>query len=195
MTFLLAATTEHGWRPGIGDPTIMGWVTVVGYFAVAWLCLRAAKTAAARTLPHVRPAIWYTLACIMAVLGVNKQLDLQSWFTQFGKQIARDQGWYDHRRALEMIFVVALTITLILATAILAWLTRRTWRHIGLAVAGVVFLLCFVLVRATSFHHVDILLSRTPLGIKMNWLLELGGIVCIGISAWRFRKSKSRLRR
>ena len=32
---------EIRWSPGIGDPTVMGWLTVVAYLAAAWLCLRA----------------------------------------------------------------------------------------------------------------------------------------------------------
>lgn len=32
-----------GWSPGIGDPTLVGWLTVVAYFYVAYLCLEAFK--------------------------------------------------------------------------------------------------------------------------------------------------------
>lgn len=166
MTFPLAVTTEQGWRPGIGDPSIIGWVTVVGYFIVAWMCLRAAKATAKQTPPTVRPAIWFALAAVMVVLGVNKQLDLQSWLTQLGKQIARHRGWYDHRQTLEAIFIAALAALLLLVTGLFAWFTRPAWHGMGLALAGVVFLLGFVLVRVTSFHHVDLLLG---------WGLEAGG--------------------
>lgn len=29
------------WRPGVGDPTVVGWVTTVGYGVAAALCVRA----------------------------------------------------------------------------------------------------------------------------------------------------------
>src|SRR5882672_1117833 len=33
------------WSPGIGDPTVMGWLTVAAYFAASWLCVRAFRRA------------------------------------------------------------------------------------------------------------------------------------------------------
>ncbi len=31
------------WPPGIGDPTPIGWVTVVLYVVAAWLCFRVIR--------------------------------------------------------------------------------------------------------------------------------------------------------
>src|ERR1041384_5677187 len=39
---IFAFTDGDRWRPGIGDPTFIGWFTVVAYFATAYLCWRAA---------------------------------------------------------------------------------------------------------------------------------------------------------
>jgi hypothetical protein len=48
----------------------------------------------------------------------------------------------------------------------------------------------FVLVRATSFHHVDALLGFSIENIRLNVVLELSGIVIIAIAAWgRLRAS------
>jgi hypothetical protein len=33
--FAIATTTAQGWRPGIGDPTFMGWFTILAHFAAA----------------------------------------------------------------------------------------------------------------------------------------------------------------
>jgi hypothetical protein len=48
-----------------------------------------------------------------------------------------------------------------------------------------VFLLSFVAIRAASFHHVDILLSAHLAGLKLNWILELGGIAFVAFGAYR----------
>jgi hypothetical protein len=40
-----------------------------------------------------------------------------------------------------------------------------------------------VVIRAASFHNVDELISRGT--IKLNWVLELGGILMIIVSAYR----------
>ena len=35
---VLAYTDGAGWHPGIGDPTVMGWLTVLAYFTAAIAC-------------------------------------------------------------------------------------------------------------------------------------------------------------
>jgi hypothetical protein len=43
-----------------------------------------------------------------------------------------------------------------------------------------------VLIRAASFHHIDRLIGRTILGLKWNWVLEMGGITIVLLaSEWR----------
>ena len=45
------------------------------------------------------------------------------------------------------------------------------------------FLYVFVLVRASSIHHVDIALRWEFLGLRWNWILELGGIAVVLVGA------------
>ena len=47
------------------------------------------------------------------------------------------------------------------------------------AVAGGVGLVAFVVFRAASFHHVDVHIGRRLFEIKLEWLLEIGGILLI----------------
>src|SRR5438105_1302226 len=89
---LLAFTKGDQWRPGIGDPTFIGWLTVVAYAGAAVLCIRDAlreKEAPARR------AFWSILGVMMILLGINKQLDLQTWLTITGRRIALTEGWYE----------------------------------------------------------------------------------------------------
>lgn len=182
---LLAATTEDGWRPGIGDPTIMGWLTVAAYFIVAVLCLRAYKTARPPTIfdSGAITRIWLGLGLLFIALGTNKQLDLQSLLTQMARAIVREAGWYEHRRQLQAAFIIALVLGGSMAIIWLFWLTRHALKTYGLALAGAVFTITFVIVRAASFHRVDEMLGWTMLGVEMNWALELSGIACVGAGA------------
>ena len=41
---ILAFTEADRWRPGIGDPTFMGWLTVVAYFTASLLCCMAGRS-------------------------------------------------------------------------------------------------------------------------------------------------------
>jgi hypothetical protein len=48
------------------------------------------------------------------------------------------------------------------------------------------------LIRAASFHHIDRFIGETILGLRWNWVLEMGGIgTVIVASEWRRRKFKT----
>lgn len=185
------ATVEGHWEPGIGDPTVGGWITVVAYGVAAWCCWQARK---AQGIRHATaPARFWLLVCAaMALLGVNKQLDLQTAFTELGREIARSEGWYGQRHEVQIGFIAWIS----LAGAVAAgWLGRLSWplsRGRGLALGGLAFLLVFVLVRASSFHHVDLWLTDTALGLRWNWILELSGIALVAHGAHRERRVFSR---
>ncbi|MGV3773512.1 MAG: hypothetical protein ACO1QB_11460, partial [Verrucomicrobiales bacterium] len=62
----------------------------------------------------------------------------------------------------------------------------------SLALAGALFLTAFVLIRAASFHHVDAALKADFAGMRLNWILELTGIVLVAFGAWkRWKREKS----
>ena len=190
---ILAFTEADRWRPGIGDPTFMGWLTVVAYFTASLLCCMAGRSDQ-RAHPQSgyasQPKLWFGLALLLALLGINKQLDLQTWFTLTLKSAAQAEGWYEQRRLFQAAFIGALAILGILGLAILWMLVRKNRRQAFLALAGMVFLTCFVLIRAASFHHVDQMIGLRIGGFKLNWVVELSGITCIGLGAWRNWKSK-----
>ena len=78
---------HFSWRPGIGDPTIGGWITVVLYFAAMASCWVTARN---REIEDRR--IWTTISILFLGLGINKQLDLQSALTEAGRVLAFEQG-------------------------------------------------------------------------------------------------------
>ncbi len=184
---LLALAEGDRWRPGIGDPSPIGWLTVAAYFAAAFLCWRASV----RGLSGPKVRLFWTATCgMLLLLGVNKQLDLQTAFTFFGRDLARAGGWYENRRAFQAVFVVLIALGGVAASGFLLWAFRSEWRRLWPALAGVALLLAFIVVRAASFHHVDQLLAGGPAGVRLNWLFELGGIAAIAWPAWRaVRKS------
>jgi len=190
---LLAFTEADHWRPAIGDPTIMGWLTVAAYFTTALICCLAGRSdqrAHPQSGYSSQPALWFGLAWLLMLLGINKQLDLQTWFTLAIKSAARAQGWYEQRRLFQAAFIGALVIVGMVGLAMLCILVRNNLRQTVPALAGAVFLTCFVLVRGASFHHVDQMIGLRLGGLRLNWVLELGGIICIGLGAWRNWKRK-----
>ena len=175
---------EIRWRPGIGDPSFMGWLTVAAYAVVAFLAWLAGRRAgrASGTHPGGR-MMWWLVSAFMMMLCVNKQLDLQSLLTDIGRMIAWKQGWYGERREVQKWFVFAIVGIAGLVSLFFLIRYHRFWREHPLLVTGLGFLTTFILVRAVSFHHVDIFLRSRVGGLKFNWILELGGIGLVGLAA------------
>jgi len=166
------------WRPQIGDPTLMGWVTVVAYGCTATTsCIAAIRTAGSDR------RMWWLVGTLLALLCLNKQLDLQSLFTDIGRIIAFDQGWYEERRIVQKEFVLGLLALSGMTVAYLIWRFHDFWKKQFLLAAGLAFLLTFILIRAVSFHHFDSMLKITVGGVKMNWFLELTGIGLVWLAA------------
>ena len=177
-----------GWSPGIGDPTALGWLTVVAYLAAAWLCYRAAGTdrgglGDAGTSTRRERILWSLFAGALLLLGLNKQLDLHSALTEALRILSRDQGWYAARRGYQVAFVEALALAAVAGFGALVAFTWRLSRSIKFAGLGLGVLAAFVLVRAASFHHADQLLGNRVLGLKASWMLELAGIAVTALGA------------
>jgi hypothetical protein len=209
------------WSPGIGDPNLLGWLTVLGYLLASFFCWlayrrqppaprRPAKGPLAEAPPLlimilllvIQPreaaklpiqdrmrTLWLGLAMVLLLLGINKQLDLQTALTEVGRMMARSEGWYAMRRAVQLVFILTVAAGgwwLFRSVLVLA---RGNLRQMRSVLLGTVFLLCFVTIRAASFHHVDRLLGLHLGAVKLNALLELGGIAFVIHGAWTTARS------
>jgi len=225
MTIALGMTGElrkgwvGAWSPGIGDPNVMGWVTVVAYLGAAYLCFAVHRNWLASAGPTVKgrtwgplalallgqrrrlaalpeavrmSALWKALAIGLLLLGINKQLDLQTALTELGKILANKQGWYERRQRVQIDFIIAVALAGLWMLCSVLLLAGRNLPRLGLALVGIVFLCCFVAIRASSFHHVDRLLGADLGGLKINWIMELGGIALVGLGAYGERRAFNR---
>jgi len=183
---LFAFTEADHWRPGIGDPTFIGWLTVVAYFVAMVLSFQATKRALEKRDGR-QYIFWWILGVSMLLLGINKQLDLQTWFTLKGRQLALSEGWYNHRRPVQLVFILFIAFVGMAGFFTMSWLVRRRRTELRLPLIGFFFVICFVIVRAASFHHIDEFLKFDIGGLRMNWILELGGICLVILGALRPR--------
>ncbi len=127
--------------------------------------------------------MWTYVAIFISFLCVNKQLDLQSLLTEVGRVLATREGWYGQRRIVQRWFVFSVAAVGVLTLMITAWRIRSVLRERILLLLGLISLLAFIVIRAASFHHVDMLLGHEVLGFRLNWILELGGIGLVGLGA------------
>ncbi len=119
----------------------------------------------------------------MVVLGTNKQLDLQTLFTQVLRDRAQAQGWYDDRREYQLDFIVVTLVAGAVAATALALFLRKVIGRVIDALIGLAVLVLFVVIRAASFHYVDSVIYRGT--VHLNWVLEIGGIAIVGLAAAR----------
>ncbi len=172
-SMMLAETVGGRWRPGIGDPTVVGWVTVVAYLLAAAGCGLAAWREplrdGTRRTPSQPSRFWLALAVLMLALGINKQLDLQTLATQVGRDIIRSWGLYSERRELQLGFILAVVLVCAGTLGWFLWAARSTLDRRWPAVVGMLFILGFVVIRAASFHNV----RRLPRGPARRDEVEL----------------------
>lgn len=168
----------------IGDPSLLGWLTVGLYLICLTLCcLNLLQSLQATTNRPLLIWFWGGIAILMLFMGFNKQLDLQSWFTAVGRHLATSQGWYADRRLFQAIFVLVFTALACGVGTFVLFAFRRVLRQNLLALAGILTLSVFVLVQAASFHHVSFFPKGHLTRMLVHCVLEVGGILLICTAA------------
>ncbi len=209
---MLGYPSGYTWHPGIGDPTLKGWVLTLGYFLAMTLSIwtgirqyQAEKTRKETNFSFSLAWYWWGMAFFLFIAGVNKQLDFQTEFILWAKAMAKQGGWYTCcRRKVQVAFIAALGTGTFLVSGALTWKVYKRMRagtvqHPGallLATLGTVFILFFILLRAASFHHVDRIMALRFSGFYAADWLEAGGILLVILAGTRalqlsFRSSRN----
>ena len=182
----ILSVVEHGHcRPGIGDPTVLGWVTTAAFFIATGLCgayaLRMGKRLPRPTDFNRHRAFWWGLTAFMLLMSINKQLDIQVLILQVARQISLEQGWSTERTMVRKWLVVGSALFGLILIVWLVWMFRRVWRRYALALLGIALLGFFVLIRASGGHVT--ILGHHPGYFPLFRVIEVGGIVCVGAAA------------
>ena len=191
---ILADSTLDVWRGSFGDSGALSWVITAAYLAAAALCGRcalAARRYATDDPQSERPGPWSALAGGLLLLGLNKQLDLQILVREIGIAFVGFLGLDQHRRWVGRLFVLVLGLFLL---RVLALAARRVWGHTRghrLLLIGLALLATFAVVRAGTYVPG---LKQFNLRYKdaLHLVFELGGIILLGLGAWRTRQRLDR---
>jgi hypothetical protein len=190
-------TLANWWRE-FGDNDALGWGTTFAYFIVAAVCFRSARVARRNEAPPTpatggppqlpgeqdRPADWYVIAAGLVLLGLNKQLDLQILARDTGLAVVKAAGFDEGRRWVGRLFVLCLSAAVLWVLARAARRLSRARRGHTLTLVGLTLLACFVIIRSAGYLPI---LRQFNLRFKdlLHVVLELGGLVIVGVSAWR----------
>lgn len=188
VSHVWAATVNGRWHAGIGDPTIFGWITVGCYFFAVVICANKALNLKSAGEGY---RFWLCLALFLLLLGINKQLDLQTWFTQTLRDSAHAHGWYEARRSLQALFIFGLAVGILVSLVSIRRFLAASWHRHKIAWIGVELLCAFVLMRAASFHHMDVFINHHWFGVRFNVLLEVGAILVIIVGALKEHSPQS----
>ncbi len=170
------------WQTSIATADMADWVTVAAYLGAAVLSARAADHAGLRA-ERKETTFWRITTVLLVLLGINELLDLQALLTSAGRAHAKANGWYDHRRTVQYLFVFGLSAAAIVAGCAMLWLTRGAHAAVRLALGGLVFIGLFVLVRAASIHHFDAFLGGGMPAFNWGSIQEMAGILLVAAAA------------
>jgi hypothetical protein len=175
------------WQITIGDPNIIGWAICAAYALAAILAVIVLRAAPFDPAHRNRERIlWSLIACLMAALALNKQLDLQSLMLAVGRCLSQEQGWYENRRLVQRDFIFALIAVAAVGGAAIIWLLRGIVRHNLIALLGLACLAGFVLIRGGHLFHIFVpeQLSADILLHDATSALEVLSPVLIIVAAW-----------
>jgi len=183
MTYFLSVIVNGHWRPGIGDPTIIGWLITGLYLTATVLCgicaWRSDRISPINHNNHHR-IFWWALTVFMLLMAINKQLDLQSWLMLVGRKVARSHGWYSKRKIIKIWFAMGIAAFSLILTTCLIWTFRKILKNYGLAMLGIILLLTFIVIRAGAFHPKIFTWDQE---VYIHNILEIISIVFISTSA------------
>ena len=163
-----------------GDQSALSWLVFSLYFIVVVSIWRAAK----KSDPRERGFLIIN-AFLLLVLGLNKQLDLQTDFINLAKQLAHNAGLYSHKTALKQLFV--LFVGAGVATAIIVFVAFfwRLFLKYAFVFVGWLCLFTFIVLRVAYFEH-DAFKSSTLWQYEQYFqLIELTGLILIGLAIKR----------
>lgn len=176
---------------GVNDPDLASWLIVALYLITAALALRTAFLIRRQT-DNAFPLFWSLIAVGTLLLGLNKQLDIQTWLLRTGRRMAEAEHLYKYRLVIHITFFL-------IVVAVAGLLAARWWnkiksfsRRFQLATAGCGLIATYVLVRAMNINHIDQLFGVDWEDLIALWLLEVGGLTMLLIEMYWLRRTDNK---
>jgi hypothetical protein len=172
-------------------------LVVLGYIvAAAWsYWLFRFEVAAERRDPSstLQSRFWLSTAGVLATMAVGRLVHLGDLVGGYGRHEAHVQGWYDARRSIQAVAVLAIFaagVAWMVAMLLTFWRAPDRRRYTPTAIA-VGWLVCFDAIRVISLHQVDTVVTWSTIhGAQLGIVLEIAALVAVMLTmAWARRQS------
>jgi hypothetical protein len=173
------------WIRRLGDPFISSWVNTLFYGCSLVTAIYKRKSLKNKEHSRGDQRFWLFLIIVLLALGINKQFDFQTAFTEAGRQIAQQGNWYEKRRMAQEWFAYGSCsiIIIFLFIMLMRLSTRKFWRRNALAVTGLGTLCIYIILRTSSISHVGLIGdSRSEGDFRITDIIEFLGILCIFVN-------------
>src|SRR5579875_3396927 len=165
-----------------GHLTVLGW-GMFALYALATLCSIRARMVSFRQQPPAQAAsLWTWLGIILAALGLNKVIDLQTRLIELGRRLASRETLSAHGAQWHLLFFVCILMFFGFFAAVVYWRRQALKILVGqfpLVLAGCLMIAVYILVRAIAIVRVEQMLGMNWDQIPFLWLLEAGGLLLI----------------
>ncbi len=168
-------------------PNLGVWITACLYFSAAYSC-RMTVTRLERASREA--SIWVSIAVLSIAMGVGELLNLQTVMANFGRVLARQEGWYEQRQPIQATFIGISSAAAAAFVVVMLLFARRTSIQCRVALTSAAWIVCYAFVRASSLHDVDVMLSRSFFGLHLNRMPELAGIAVVLLASLSKVRSK-----
>ena len=128
---------------------------------------------------------WGLITAGLTLLAINKQLDLQTVFTDVLRERAESDGWYEERRGMQARFVLLAGAMAVGCLWILMRLLGPRWREHRLLLAGLATLGCYLMLRVADIERVDEMTGLSFAAEGLRWAMEWAGLAMVAVAGWR----------
>lgn len=179
------------WVVGLGDEYILSWPNTVLYGCSFVAAIYRWRSLERSSSPLREQRLWIFLIFVLLVLGINKQLNFHILLIDVGRRIVSHGGWFEERRLLQTWFAYGLSCAVGCTVLAVIVSMKELWRRNVLALAGLIVLCIFTVLRATSMNHIDSFDYLKSQGqLRVTDLIEFFGVLCIFINALKHPRKK-----
>ncbi len=165
------------WSEIWGDPLITGSVAMISYLVTGLLVFWTAKQLLGR-----ERILWMICAGLLIFQVMNTPLDLHAFVWTTGRCLAHIQGWYNERRAIQII--LAAGVLIVAGLLFLAGLIffRKSLKSSFVLLTGVGLALGLTVIKGISFHDFARTLNIAVGPFRIADLIELLGVAIAALA-------------